>query len=339
MVAAAVVGRSLIFATTADGLSLPVIDVTDPRFAVADDPVSLARQAKEFVEWDRERRRLPRFLTRILLHLASRRSRLVRALFHSGDSYLDSLTTYVMKLGVANLPPGFDGPIDRKIAAAPHIPLLRLRMQQIAKLLADALVEPLQRDAAAPLHLINIAGGPAFDSINTVLMLNRAHGALLRRPIVIDVLDSQFEGPAFGANALAALQAAGGPLQGLAVEFNHRPYDWNDIGLLVHLVNGLAESGAIMAASSEGGLFEYGSDDAIKANLAALAHARVPLVAGSVTSSSDIRKQMIAETKFRLFPRGIEGFAPLAADAGYVIAASAPAILSDQVLLRLRRTD
>ena len=48
-------------------------------------------------------------------------------------------------------------------------------------------------------------------------------------------------------------------------------------------------------------MFEYGTDDAIVANLAALAQAGVPIVAGSVTSSSDMRKRMIAQSKFGFF--------------------------------------
>jgi len=43
---------------------------------------------------------------------------------------------------------------------------------------------------------------------------------------------------------------------------------------------------------------------------------------------------MIAETRFRMFPRGLEGFAPLARAGGYAIEASAPGVLSEQVLLR-----
>ena len=70
----------------------------------------------------------------------------------------------------------------------------------------------------------------------------------------------------------------------------------------------------MIAASSEGALFEYGSDEAIVANLAALR-------AG-------------AETQFRLIPRGLTGFAPLATRAGFAIAKAEPAWLSDQVLLR-----
>ena len=115
-------------------------------------------------------------------------------------------------------------------------------------------------------------------------------------------------------------------------------YDWNDTAPLARLLAGLAARGAIIAASSEGGLFEYGTDDAVVANLTALARAGVPIVAGSVTSSSDVRKRMIAQTRFRLFARGLEGFAPLAERSGYAIAESRTAVVSEQVLLRPRAT-
>ena len=105
---------------------------------------------------------------------------------------------------------------------------------------------------------------------------------------------------------------------------------------LARLLADLAARGAIVAASSEGGLFEYGTDDAIVANLTVLARAGVPIVAGSVTSSSEVRKRMIAQTRFRLFARGLEGFAPLAERSGYAIADSHTAVLSEQVLLRPR---
>ena len=45
---------------------------------------------------------------------------------------------------------------------------------------------------------------------------------------------------------------------------------------------------------------------------------------------------MIAQTKFRLFARGLEGFAPLAERSGYAIAESRTAVVSEQVLLRPR---
>jgi hypothetical protein len=165
-------------------------------------------------------------------------------------------------------------------------------------------------------------------------MLARAPAKLMHRPIAIHVFDAQQDGPTFGARTLLALTAPEGPLHGLEVQSQHHPYDWNDTAPLARLVAGLAARGAIIAASSEGGLFEYGTDDAIIANLTALGRAGVPIVAGSVTSSSELRKRMIAQTRFRLFARGLEGFAPLAERSGYAIAESRTAVMSEQVLLR-----
>jgi hypothetical protein len=327
---------AVVFATTADGLSLPVIDVTNPAFAIPDDPASLAARFEAFVAWDRRNRRLPGIVTRLLMRLAARRSRLLQSILASDNGYLDSIPTYLVKLGADHLPPGFDGPVDRKVASAPHMALVRLRMQQVARLLAEALLGPLGNAPNAPLHLVNIAGGPALDSINALIMLAREHATLIHRPLAIDVFDARQEGPIFGARALGALTATGGPLHGLEVQFQHHTYNWNDTAPLARLLADLAARGAIIAASSEGGLFEYGTDEAVVANLAALARAGVPIVAGSVTSSSAMRKRMIAHTRFRLFTRGLEGFAPLAERSRYAIAKSLPAIMSDQVLLAPR---
>jgi hypothetical protein len=328
--------RAVVFATTADGLRLPVIDVTHPAFSVPDDPASLAARRDAFLAWDRRNRRVPKIVIWLLIRLAARRSLLLRKLSEPGNGYLDSISTYVLKLGADHLPPGFDSPVDRKVAAAPHVPLIRLRMQQIARLLAEALLAPLGDALDAPLHFVNIAGGPALDSINALIMLARAHATLIQRPIAIHVFDAHQDGPTFGARALLALTAPGGPLHGLEVQFEHHVYDWNDTMPLTRLLAGLAAQGAIIAASSEGGLFEYGTDDAIVANLTALARAGVPIVAGSVTSSSEARKRMIAQTRFRFFARGLEGFAPLAGRGGYAIAESRTAVVSEQVLMRPR---
>jgi hypothetical protein len=330
--------RAVLFATTADGLRLPVIDVTHPAFVVADDPASLAARHDAFLAWDRRNRRIPGIVTRLLIRRAARHSLLLQKMLASGNGYLDSISTYLLKLGADHLPPGFDGPVDRKVAAAPHGALVRLRMQQIARLLAEALRAPLADAPDAPLHLINIAGGPALDSINALILLARAQATLIHRPIAIHVFDAQPDGPTFGARALVALTAPGEPLHGIEVRFQHHAYDWNDTGPLARLLTDLAPRSPVIAASSEGGLFEYGTDDAVVANLTALALAGVPIVAGSVTSSSDVRKRMIAQARFRLFARGLEGFAPLAERSGYVIAESRAAVVSEQVLLRPQAT-
>ena len=95
----------------------------------------------------------------------------------------------------------------------------------------------------------------------------------------------------------------------------------------------VADGGGLIAASSEGALFEYGSDAAIVANLTALRAGGAMIVAGSVTCDDEPRRRMIADwTRFPLVPRGVAGFAPLAARAGFTVAKVEQAWLSDQVL-------
>ena len=322
-------------AKTREGYDLPVIDVTNPRFAVPDGAAARALH-DAFVASERRRRFIPSFIMRIILRSAARKSRLIRALFNTDAGFLDGLSTYVLKLGADNLVPPYDGPVDRRLGASPHIGLLRLRMQQTARLLADGLVAELERAGSAALNLINIGGGPALDSTNALILLNRARPDLLKRPIAIHVLDSAEDGPFFGANALAALKQAGRPLHGLDVAWAHRGYDWNEPAALAQLVREVTSAGGLVAASSEGALFEYGSDEAIVANLRALRQngTGARLVAGSVTPADDVRQRMIAETGFKLVPRGVAGFAPLAARAGFGIAKVEHALISDQLLLR-----
>jgi hypothetical protein len=327
---------AIIYAKTREGFDLPVIDVTNPAFAVPDDPAAARGLYDAFVEDERRRRRIPKFIMRMMLASAAKKSRLIRALFKSDTGFLDGLSTYVMKLGADNLVPPYDTPMDRRLAASPHVVLLRLRMQQIAHLVADGLADSLAAaGAAAPLSLINIGGGPALDSINALILLRRARPDLLNRPIAIEVLDANQDGAFFGANALAALRADQGPLAGLDIGMQHHDYDWDRPAALERLVAKVSSAGAMIAASSEGALFEYGSDQAIVANLQALRAngSGVRLVAGSVTCGDETRRRMIAETRFKLVPRGIAGFAPLVAQAGFRIAKVESALLSDQVLL------
>jgi hypothetical protein len=324
---------NLVYAATRDGGLLPVIDVTNPRFAVADDPSSLNRLLEASAKEEQSRRWVPRFIMRMMMRSLVRKSLIAKALFSSGSDFLPGLSTYVMKLGPDNLPPPYDGATDRRFAASAHLTLLRLRTQQTARLIVDGLVKDLT-DNGAPLHLINIAGGPAVDSLNAVILLRRDRPDLLRRKIDIDVFDLDDEGPIFGANALTALAAAGRPLAGLDMAFVHRRYDWNDPAALASHLAELSQAGAVTAASSEGGLFEYGEDDAIVANLKALHAGGVRLIAGSVTNDDEARRRMVREGGFKLKPRGVSGFRPLAARGGFNITRTEPGHFSTQVQLR-----
>jgi hypothetical protein len=332
-------GRSsgIVYARTREGFDLPVIDITNPHFTVPDDPATVQRANDAFVAEERQRRHIPQFVMRIMLRALARRSRLVRALFRSNSGYLDSLSTYVLKLGPDDLVPPYDSPIDRKVASSPHVLLIRLRMQQVAHLLAGGLAEDLATAGpAAPLHLINIGGGPALDSINALIVLRHTCPELLNRPIAVEVLDANADGAFFGVNALAVLKADQGPLAGVDIAMRQHDYNWEQPALLETLVATLVSAGAVIAASSEGALFEYGSDEAIVANLEALraGGAGARLVVGSVTVGDDLRQRTIAQMGFKLYPRGIAGFAPLAAAAGFRVIRAEQAFLSEQVLLR-----
>jgi hypothetical protein len=325
--------QGLYFAPAKDGHRLPIVDLTHARFFVPDDPAAIAALQARVRHEERSRRFFPRFLLRLIGRRMVAQSKLMQALFHPGAPFLDGLSTYVMKLGAGNLVPPYDSPGDRRFAAAPHLTLLRLRMQQVARFLAEALAPDLARRPEAPLRLINIGGGPAMDSLNALLMLGRQHRDLMFRPIRIHVLDPDDAGPWFGARALDALKSSGAPLAGLDIQCAHISYDWNEANRLEQLVGALGRD-AIAAASSEGALFEYGDDEAVVANLKALRAAGVAHVAGSVTSSDPERKKVIASGPFRLFPRGTAGFEPLARAAGFTIEKAQSAILSEQVLLR-----
>jgi hypothetical protein len=321
------------WATAGGGQALPIIDVTQPRFALADDAASNAALFSAFMDEQRRLARTPRFLTWMMMALATRQSLLLHALLHSKAGFLDGLSTYIMKLGAENLPPPFNGGIDRRVAAAPPVVSMRLRLQQCAELLAEGLKNPLLRAPSAPLHLINIAGGTAIDSLNALILLRRDASNLLERPIQILVLDIDSPAPTFGANAVAALTRDGRALAGLDITFRYEPYDWNRAELLDDLVRQVATQGGILVASSEGGLFEYGSDAAIVANLSAL-RSGAAFVVGSVTRADVLRRKMIASGKFKLVPRGVEGFAPLAERAGFALAKVKSTPISDQILLQ-----
>ncbi len=326
----------VIHAKAPAGYDLPVIDVTHPAFALPESPQALEALRTRFRATEDRRYWLSRPLMRLLMMLAARRSLMLRAMLRSDTPYLSGMSTYVMKLGAENLVPPFDRPIDRKIAASAAVTSIRLRLQQTARLIADGLRDDLAREPDAPLHLINIGGGPAIDSQNALILLKRAAPDLPCRPVTIHVLDLDAAGAAFGASALAALTSANGPLAGVRVDLRHQSYDWNNAEPLRALVGRLHADGAVIAASSEGALFEYGSDEAVVGNLAALRGkgGGARLVAGSVTRADETARRMLERSPFKLVPRGIERFSELAECGGFSVARAESALMSDQVLLR-----
>ena len=327
---------AVFYARTADGEMLAVVDVTSPEFALPFDEAEMARRIAVFVRAERWRGRLPRSIQRAMLGLAARRSRLARALLHASEGVVGGMTLYVVKLGPRMLGRGYGTIIDRRLAAAPPAWMSRVRLEDMARLLAEGLSPLLAANARRPVHFFNIAGGPAADSWNALLVLrNEAPDRLRDRAIRIQVLDLDGEGPAFGARAVEALRGAEGPLRDLDVRFEHVAYDWRDVSQLRRGLEEARAAQAAVAVSSEGGLFEYGTDDEIAANLEAIGDSATAdtVVVGSVTRA-EAPPEFLRE--FTVRPRTLTEFRELAARAGWTIAQVIERPLSYDVRLARR---
>jgi hypothetical protein len=256
------------YAMTQQGVELPVIDITHPSFAVDVSAAALGdlrkRASAETLQWSQK----PQWVRRLLFALFMRRSVLLRGLRSSAGTFLSGMNTYLLKLPPAHLASSFATSADRRMAAGAPLMDVRLRLQMMSDLLAEKLCNDLDKAAAdSPIFLLNIAGGPAMDSLNALILAHQVSlTSLSSHPIQIAVLDANDEGPCFGRNALEALKAPGGPLAGLNISFAHRHYDWNKPESLLEVFNQLP-SEAVSLGSSEGGLFHYAPDDVIRANL------------------------------------------------------------------------
>ncbi len=324
------------YARTAQNLEIPVIDVSHPAFAVADDARAVESLRQTSLVMTRRNARLPRFVLRFLLRLGIRRSFLLREMLSPANSaFLPGISTYLIKLGPDNLVPPFNTPADRQFAGYPGIMAIRIRLQQTARLLAEGLQTALRERPGVPLHLLNIGGGSAIDTLNALILLRRAAAPLLQRSISVHILDPDTDGPLFASRALAALAATGAPLSAVDARVVHTPYNWNDAAPLRQLIQSLVTEGSLIAASSEGALFEYASDAAVVANLEALYNSGrgASLVVGSVTRADELTRSGLQYAPFKLVPRGAAVFGKLIAGTGFTLARVYESLNSDQVLL------
>jgi hypothetical protein len=326
------------YAVTDDGIELPVIDVTHPAFNLQLSDADLDRFLQMQLQEMKDRQRIPAFLQRLFLGLMQRRSILMRGIASSAGTFLSGLNTYLLKLGPDNLNDSYANDIDRRIAASLPVLSARLRLQDVARLLAQGLAPALKVKAKTALHLLNIGGGPAIDSMNALILLQKERPELVSgRDIFIYSLDLDDAGPNFGARALAALQKASGPLYGLEIGFRHIKYDWSDPRGLRTLVNSFdGGNDVIVSASSEGALFEYGSDEEIESNLQVL-HETTPVesvMVGTVSRADEIGRLFHGASRAAINLRGLEAFTTLGLRAGWKLTEVIDRPLSHDVLMR-----
>jgi hypothetical protein len=322
------------YAVTDDGLELPVVDITHPSFKLELSEQQQRELVEHFLEEQKRFARQPLWLRKLLLRFLLRGSIIARGLRQAEGSFLDGMTTYLFKLGARNLGT-YAVPADKRIASSLPGLSVRLRLADMARLLADALAPRLATSPTQPVCLLNIAGGPALDSLNALILLRREQPELLQgRRSVVRVLDGDARGPAFGARALQALCASGGPLAGLDAELARHAYDWRDPSGLTPVLEAIRREGALCIASSEGGLFEYGSDEEILANLRALAQLGPGFsMVGSVTCDNEVMRNLKLTSTAATRPRGLHVFGALVERAGYGVSRSIARPLSAQVVV------
>lgn len=308
---------AVVQAALPDGRSVPLIDIDHPAFAVNLSDAELEAQAETY---ERESGRLRELSPDVRAALAQ--STLGAAVMAASGTYLAGLPTYLFKLGPEHLG-AFDSPLDRRLAASFPALTMRIRLQDVVHLLAGGLRTALRDgEASRPLLLVNVAGGAAADSWNALMQLRREEpGRLDARRITIAVFDGDSEGPAFGAAAVRALHGRGAAFEGLDVEFRHIVYDWSDDGALERTLDELGAREAICGLSSEGGLFEYGSDADIVSNLRAFHSASSPdaVVVGTVTHDSERARRLANRSGAATIPRSLAAFSRLASLGGWEV--------------------
>ncbi len=314
--------HGLCYAVTNEGLELPVIDVTHPAFAVQAAPAEIEAAIEQWVRAVKGGLQMPPEA----MQAAVARSVLMRGTLAASGAFMSGMTTYLLKLGPDNLG-DYASEMDRAIAGNVVALSLRLRLPHVARLVAGGLSAGLSA-RTGPIHLVNIAGGTAIDSLNALLLLRGQHPReLAGRRVVIHVLESDRNGPDFAVRALAALAAPGAPLVGIDAVIERIDYDWRTVSTLRDVLESIDGPDVVSGGSSEGGLFEYGSDDQILENLGALRD-RTPdhfVVVGSLLHDLDTIDPRLAfmdavpgRPAFRFLGR--KGLETLAARAGWSLA-------------------
>jgi hypothetical protein len=309
------------YAITKDGIELPVFDITHPAFAcdVTEQEVS-AIIDESARNWEAVRKTPPEAVRAFAAN-----SILVRGWVESIGTFMTGMTTYLYRLGSNNLGDAF-GPVDRRTASGIMPLCFRFRLRDVARLIAGALERMIANRPGRPINLLNIGGGPSADSLNALILLNRERPDALRgTPVFIHVLDVDSDGPCFGSRALAALRADDAPLSGVAAHLEAIEYNWADTSRLRAVLDSI-EPGCVVAGSSEGGLFDYGSDKEIVANLATLRDGTPPdfVMVGSVvrdlnTLDSRLRPSAQSSARPNIRHLGLEAFRTLAGRAGWMV--------------------
>ena len=261
----------LSYAITTNGVELAVLDITHPLFISSIDEVKLKAILKRVEKTADQNAKKFNKMPAFIKNFFAKRSFIMSELVHENNTseYLTGISTLILKLGSNLIGKGKKRFLDRLSSRGIGGIVLRMRFRDISKIQAEALIPLLTKSPERSICFINIAGGAASDSINTLFLIQQINPLLLsNRSIEINVLDIDSFGPAFANSSITALKSSNGRFNNLDVSFKHIHYDWNDTQKLQELLSERKEW--IQICSSEGGLFEYCSDEVIAQNLNAI---------------------------------------------------------------------
>jgi len=260
--------QGISYAFTQNGVELPVLDITHPDFLSCTDEkvlVKLLPYVQKNAEKNAEKfNKIPAFYKRYLIKHSFAVAELLKV--EDQNEFASGITTIMMKLGSKLIGKGKKRFWDRQMNNGFGPLVIRMRARDMSKCQAELLMPALENSPDKDLCFINIAGGAASDSINTLFLIQKEAPTLLKgRKIEINDLDIDNFGPAFAESSITALKEPGGRFNGLNIFFRHIPYDWKDTTVLEKLLKERREW--VQLCSSEGGLFEYCSDEVIIRNL------------------------------------------------------------------------
>lgn len=259
-------GLPYVFTDT--GLELPVLDITHPLFETSIDENSLAHLRAQSSATAAMIKAMPEARRKMIIdhsyiwgtHFSNK----------TESNYVNGMGTYMLKLGPLLLGGGEKREIDRRATMSVGGIAARMRMRDLCRQQSKLLFPILAAHPGKRLCLINIAGGAASDTINTLRLIQKRDLSLLRdRKIEVHLLEIDVIGPHFAGKSLAALQEAGGDLEMLDLDFRFHNSPWSDEAAWKEILK--EKSRGIIFCSSEGGLFEYGRDEEIHRVLEILA--------------------------------------------------------------------
>jgi hypothetical protein len=252
------------YARVNQDLELPILDITSSQFSNSINLNSLAALKKDSQKQSEAIRSMPESLKTAVAH----NSLIFGNYFNkaTGGRFLSGMSTYILKLGPYLLRNKDERSIDWAISNGIGSMAARMRLRDICQMQAALLNPLLIKYPIKKLCLLNIAGGAASDSINTLILLHREDSNLLkRRQIEIHILDIDNLSPAFALRCIEELKKSPYHFSGLDITVYQEFYNWECSKNLQKLLHGNRDS--LISISSEGGLFEYGRDEDILSNL------------------------------------------------------------------------